>query len=116
MEIQKSVCCSVLTRIDEIQRLMSENGLKEMPIVDNMLEKHLLGVIIDEDIMTKAKLESASPSQLSTEQCMRTIPSVRETSNLDEVRNLFQNVPVETIPVSDREGRFCGTVAKSSLN
>ena len=116
MEIQKTICCTVLTRIDEIQRLMSENGLKEMSIVDNMLEKHLLGIVIDEDIMAKAKIESASPSQLSTEQCMRIIPSVRETSNLTEVRNLFSSVPIETIPVSDREGRFCGTIPKSNLN
>jgi len=109
------VCCTVLTRIDEIQRLMKENNLKDMPIVDNMLEKHLLGVISEADIMQTAKLLGASPSLLSTEQCLKKIPLIKESSRIKEVGEIFASTEIEQIPVMDREGRYCGVVKKSHL-
>ena len=109
------ICCSVLTRIDEIQRLMKENNLKEMPIVDNMLEKHLLGVVSESDIQAKAKLEGASPSLLSTEQCLKKIPLVSEKANAAEIAELFKLTGIDDIPVMDRAGRYCGIVKRDLL-
>lgn len=109
------VCCTILTRIDEIQRLMKENNLKEMPIVDNMVEKHLLGIITETDIQERAKIEGASPSLLSTEQCLKKIPLISEKSNVVDVAEMYHLTSIETIPVMDREGRYCGTVKKAEL-
>lgn len=113
--VKNNICCTKFTRIDEIQRLMKENNLKDMPIVDNMMEKHLLGIVSDQDIQLRAKLENASPSQLATEQCLRSIPVVKENSDQDEVLNLFSEVNIEQIPVIDGEGRYCGHVFKNQL-
>jgi len=113
--VKNNVCCTVFTRIDEIQRLMKENNLKDMPIVDNMLEKHLLGVVSEQDIMKRARLEKALPSQLATEQCLKSIPIVEESSDQQEVLNLFSEVDIEQIPVIDREGHYCGFVLKNQL-
>ncbi len=110
------ICCTVLTRIDEIQRLMKENGLKEMPIVDNMLEKHLMGLISESDIQDKAKLERASPSLLSTEQCLKKIPLVSEKADVAEVAELFKSISIDDIPVMDREGRYSGTLRRDAIS
>lgn len=108
--LKNVVCCTVLTRIDEIQRLMKENNLNEMAIVDNMLEKHLLGVVTQENIQKQAALLGASPSQLSTEQVITRIPAVKESSSWGEVKELFTPLKLNNVPVMDREGRFCGVV------
>jgi CBS domain-containing protein len=114
--VKNNVCCTVFTRIDEIQRLMKENNLKDMPIVDNMLEKHLIGIVSEQDIQAKAKREDAAPEQLSVEQCLRSIPYVKESSDQNEVFNLFSGLKIEKIPVIDREGRYCGFVDKNQLD
>lgn len=113
--VKNTICCTRFTRIDEIQRLMKENNIRDMPIVDNMMEKHLLGIVSDQDIQARAKLEEASPSQLATEQCLKSIPKVEESSDLAEVLNLFAEVKIDQIPVIDREGRYCGFILKNQL-
>lgn len=114
--VKNNVCCTVFTRIEEIQRLMKENNIKEMPIVDSMLEKHLLGVITEQDIQLKAKIEETTTSQLSTEQCLREIPFIKESSDQHEVHELFSGVEIDQIPVVNREGRYCGVVEKNQLS
>lgn len=114
--VKNNICCTVFTRIDEIQRLMKENNVTDMPIVDNMLEKHLIGVVSEQDIQARAKLEDAAPELLSVEQCLRNIPYVKESSDQHEVLNLFSEMRIEKIPVIDREGRYCGFVDKNQLD
>lgn len=114
-EIMKTnqVCCTPFTRIEEIERIMKEQKSDELPIVDSMYEKRLLGTITEEQIEKKAREEGVSHAELSTEQCMNSRPlTVYLESSIDECFKLMDTNHVHRIPVIDGSGHFCGVVER----
>ena len=64
------VCCTAFTRIDEIERLMNEQHCEEMPIVDSLYEKNLIGLITESEINKVAEEKGVKHSDLNTEECI----------------------------------------------
>jgi CBS domain-containing protein len=101
--------CTPLTSIENIQKLIAENGVDEILIVDTLLEKHLIGVINTKDIEVKSADQDVDPFSLNAEQCMRDLPiTARETATLEECLILMDKYHVNHLPIIDKEGHLCG--------
>lgn len=107
------ICCTALTRIDEIERIMKEQNITEIPIVDSLYEKNFIGVITEDEIIKKATEEAVNHSDLNAEKCLVTNPvAIHPDSSVDECYHLMDLNHLNRIPVIDGSGHFCGVVDK----
>ena len=101
--------CTPFTSIENIRKLMSEHGTKEVLVVDTILEKHLLGMISDADITEKSLDQHVKPEELNAEQCMKPVlVTARETFSLDECERLVESHHLDHLAIIDEEGHLCG--------
>jgi CBS domain-containing protein len=101
--------CTPLTSIENIKKLMSDNGTKEVLVVDTLLEKHLIGKISDADISEKSLDQSVLPENLNAEQCMKPLfVTARETFSLEECERLVLAHHLDSLAIVDEEGHLCG--------
>ncbi|MBC7537390.1 MAG: CBS domain-containing protein [Bacteriovorax sp.] len=109
------VCCTPVTRIEEIERLMKEQNTEEIPIVDTLYEKNFLGIITEKEITKRADEDGVKHSELNTEQCMTLNPiTVYAESSIDECFRLMDSNHLTQIPVIDGGGHICGIVERSA--
>jgi CBS domain-containing protein len=107
------VCCTPVTRIEEIERLMKEQNCEEIPIVDSLYEKNFLGIIAEKEITKKADENGVKHSELNTEQCMTLNPlTIYVESSIDECFRLMDSNQLCRIPVIDGGGHICGIVER----
>lgn len=112
-----SACCTPLTRIDEIERIMKEQKIKELPVVDSLLGKKFVGIITEDKIIEKAKEEGVSPANLNAEKCLIDNPiAIYAEVSIDECFHLMDSHHLDRIPVIDEGGRFCGVVEKKDVD
>lgn len=108
------VCCTPLTRIEEIERLMKEQHSEELPIVDSLYERNFIGIITENEITKRADEEGVKHSELNTEQCLVENPlTVYVESSIDECFRLMDSNHLGRIPVIDGGGHFCGIVERN---
>lgn len=94
---------------------MSEAGTKEILVVDTILEKHLVGVITESDILEKAQTMDVAPESLSAEQCMKTITiTAPVTATIDQCDHIFRVNHIDQLAIVDREGHLCGVYHKEN--
>lgn len=109
------VCCTPLTRIEEIERLMKDQNTDELPVVDSLMEKNFLGIITENEITKRANEEGVKHSDLNAEQCLITNPiTVYAESSIDECNRLMEINHLKTLPVIDGSGHFCGIVERKT--
>lgn len=101
--------CTHLTSIDNIKKLMAENKTNEVLVVDTIMEKHLLGMISDDDISASAVGLSVLPSSLNAEQCMRPVRyTIKSNASLEECQAFMHDHHLTKVAVVDEEGHVCG--------
>ena len=84
-------CCSARDSLQGVARIMLEEDIGEVPVVDE--QKKLVGVITDRDIVVRCVAAGESP-----ESC---------------VVDAYMTAP--TVSLTDKEGRLCGIVAQADL-
>lgn len=106
----KTPLCTPLTSIENINRIMDENGADELFVIDSMEERRLVGVIYKEDIDELSRLEAVDPNSLSAQRCMRLAPAcANEETSLLECQQILDDNHLDHLAVVDNEGHFCGT-------
>ncbi|MGZ3788781.1 MAG: CBS domain-containing protein [Bacteriovorax sp.] len=114
--IHDSSICTVLTSIDNIQKIMKDHQREEVLIVDTLEEKHLLGQISENTISELSALKSVLPSQLNAEQCVTPIPAIAsERMSVDECLRIMDEHHMSRIPVVDEKGHCTGVVDKEGI-
>lgn len=109
-------CCTPDMRIQDVARLMLDNDCGEIPVLDNKDSAHLVGVVTDRDIATRAVAEGLSPTDTLVSEIMSSsVVTVRENSSLDECRKLMERNQVRRLPVVDESGRCCGIVSQADI-
>lgn len=101
--------CTPFTSIENIQKLMHENDSEEILVVDSMLEKHLVGIIHETDIIKFSQDQNLSPESLNAELFMRPVSITgRENISLEECQRILDENHLEHLAIVDDEGHLCG--------
>lgn len=110
------VCSTPETMLPEVARLMVENDCGEIPIVNNLESRKLVGVITDRDIVCRAIAEDKNPAQTRVSDIMSTsVVTVSEDADIQECCEKMEQHQVRRIPVLDAGGRVCGIVAQADI-
>lgn len=114
--VKDPTICTATTSIDNIKKIMSDNGREEILIVDTLLESHLLGKINSNTISKISTEKSVLPSQLNAEQCITPVEAViGQNVSEEDCLKLMNEKHISRIPVLDEQGHCCGIVDKDAL-
>jgi CBS domain-containing protein len=111
-----TIFCTSDTRVAEVKHLLKKYDYDEILVLDSIEKKHPIGLISLDDMETQEAEESEIPSDVSAEECMRTIPAViLDNSTLAESLNVMRANHMERIPVVDLNGHFAGMLEKRAV-
>lgn len=109
-------CCGPDTTLPEVARLMIQNDCGEIPIVNNLESRKLVGVVTDRDIVCRAVAADKNPAQTKASEIMSTeVVTVSEDADVSECCEKMEQHQIRRVPVLDAQGRLCGIVSQADI-
>ena len=113
---QNPIYCTRDTRIAEIKYLLQKYDWNEIFVLDSAESKLPIGIVGFEDVNTYEIEQSDIPSDVSAEECMRTIPAVvHQDSSLEECLNIMRLNHIDRLPVVDGNGHMEGMIDRDAI-
>jgi CBS domain-containing protein len=104
------------TPIDEAARLMKDQNVGLLPVVEAEGSKQLVGVITDRDIAMRHVAEGHSSSDCAVREAMTEhVSTCTPDTDLDEVMDVMGREQVRRIPIVDERGSLVGIVAQADI-
>lgn len=109
-------CCTPDTLLPDVARLMADNDCGEIPVVNDLESRKLMGVVTDRDIVCRAVAIDLDPDETEVSEVMSTaLETVDESADLQECCEKMERRQIRRIPVLDAQGRLCGIVAQADI-
>lgn len=109
-------CCTPESKLTEISQMMVEHDCGMIPVVDNLTELRLIGVVTDRDIVCRSLGKGLDPFLMSASDVM-TYPVISATldSTVEQCCHLMEENHVRRIPVTDGYDKVCGIVSLADI-
>jgi CBS domain-containing protein len=109
-------CCTPNTRLPQIARLMVSIDCGEIPVVDDLETRNLVGVITDRDIVCRAVAYDHIPENIRASEVMSSpVIAVSEDADVQGCYEKMEQHQIRRIPVLDSHGRISGIVAQADI-
>ncbi|WPU66560.1 CBS domain-containing protein [Peredibacter starrii] len=106
-------CCSSAESLKDVCNILAENNCSEIFIVDK--NKKLIGAVSGRDIFSKCG-SGADPSQIDVIDCMHKVPVIINAQmELEDCLTVLEHNNVESAPVVDRNGNYCGLISLNDI-
>jgi CBS domain-containing protein len=115
--MSSAVACSTPeTPLQEVARLMVDHDCGAIPIVADMSERRLVGIVTDRDITTRAVAEGLNPVEMTAGEVMsRPIVAVRPQTSIADTLRVMEENQVRRVPVVDEGDRLVGIVSQADV-
>jgi CBS domain-containing protein len=108
-----------VTPIDTVRRaadVMRELDVGAVPVVDEILNPVLRGIITDRDITVRCVAEGHAPSCLVRDHMTPApLQTVRPEADVAEVIQMMEKAQVRRIPVVNPDGTLAGIIAQADI-
>jgi CBS domain-containing protein len=109
-------CCTADTSLEDVAKAMVEHDCGEIPIVRNSMDKTLIGVVTDRDIVCRLVARGTNPVDETAESCMSSpVVAVRETTPVEECARIMEESKIRRVPVVNGGGMCCGIVSQADI-
>jgi len=109
-------CCTRDTPLSEVARTMVDRDCGQIPVVDNMSSRKLVGVVTDRDIVCRAVAQGQNPVEMSAGDVMSSpVVTVMPDAKVEEVCRTLEDRQVRRVPVQDDKGSCCGIVSLADI-
>jgi CBS domain-containing protein len=113
---KKPKCVTPDTSVREAARLMKEQDVGVLPVVDRDGSDRLVGIVTDRDIATRHVAEGHDSSSCPVREVMTSnVRTARESDDVEDVMDLMGKEQVRRIPVVDDRGSLVGIVAQADI-
>ena len=113
---RKPKCVTPETSVREAARLMKEEDVGVLPVVDRDGSDRLIGIVTDRDIAIRHVAEGHDSSSCPVSEAMTSsVRTAREDDDVDAVMDLMGKEQVRRIPVIDERGGLIGIVAQADI-
>lgn len=109
------VCVTPFTPLEEAARLMKEQDVGMLPVVDGDGSSKLVGVVTDRDITIRHVAEGHTRSCQVREAMTDDVKTCRPTDDLDDVMKVMGIEQVRRIPIVDERGSLIGVVSQADI-
>lgn len=104
------------TDLTQVARMMADQQVGSIPVVENKESRKVVGIVTDRDIATRAVAEGKNPLQMKASEIMsKPVITVNEDDDVNDVARLMEKNMVRRIPVVDEKGELCGMVAQADI-
>lgn len=104
------------TTLSEVAARMRDLDVGIIPVVDDLDQFHLQGVITDRDIAVRAAAEAMDMKQVQVADLMtKDVQTVRENDHVREVFTVMKRARVRRVPVTSEDGKLVGIIAQADL-
>lgn len=108
--------CTVDTVTPDVKYLLKRYDYDDLLVVDNMRDRHFVGVIHSEDVSDEALKNEVHPFELKAKKFMDAAPvSVDRKATVQECLTLMKQSRLRTLPVIDESGQCLGVIKKNDL-
>jgi CBS domain-containing protein len=109
-------CVTPDTPIEEAARMMKDQNIGMLPVVEDEGSRRVIGVVTDRDITIRHVAEGhASPDCPVREVMSPHVTTTKPDSSIDDVMELMGKEQVRRIPVVDERGELVGVIAQADL-
>jgi len=102
--IQDPITLNIDAKVADALRLMKENSIGGIPIVDN--DNHLLGIITNRDLRFQKNKNEAVANVMTKDNLVTT----KKGTDLSMAEEILQKYKIEKLPVVDDENRLIGLI------
>lgn len=113
---KKPACATPDMELTKVAKMMADENVGAIPVVENKSSMKVVGVVTDRDIATRAVAKGKNPLQMKAMDVMSTpVVTVKEDDDVEDVARLMEKNMVRRIPVLDEKGSICGIVAQADI-
>jgi CBS domain-containing protein len=110
------VCCVPSDPVDVVARLMVTEDIGALPVVDDLREPVLVGIVTDRDLMMKVVAEGLDPKAVTVGEVMTREPvACRAESDVRVALHAMAEYQLRRIPVVDEQRRLVGIIAQADV-
>lgn len=119
-------CSDVMTRnpvsarpddtVASVARLMKENDIGPVPIVDDNKSKRLVGIVTDRDLAIKVVAAGRDPQSTPVSQVMTTnVITCHDDDDIETALDAMSTQQLRRIPVVDKGNMLLGIIAQADI-
>jgi CBS domain-containing protein len=110
------VCCTAVTKLPVVAKMMVDHDCGEIPVVDDMKNLRIMGVITDRDIVCRTVAKNLNPLDILVSDVM-TFPlvTVAPGSSLEKCCEIMEEHQIRRLPVVDDFDRICGIISLADI-
>jgi CBS domain-containing protein len=109
-------CCTEDATLVDCARIMLEHDCGEVPVVDDMAGRKLVGVITDRDITIRAVAKGLDPVDTDVSEVMTDSPiTARPDQDVEDLVMVMAKKQIRRIPVVDDDNCLVGIVSLADI-
>lgn len=110
------VCCVPSDAVDVVARLMVTEDIGAIPVVHDLRESLLIGIVTDRDLAMKVVAEGHDPKAVTVGEVMTQEPIVcRADSNVQAALDAMAEHQLRRIPIVNEHHRLVGIIAQADV-
>jgi CBS domain-containing protein len=110
------VCCVPSDAIDIVAQLMVTEDIGAIPVVHDLRESLLIGIVTDRDLVVKVVAEGHDPTSVTVGEVMTQEPiACRAGSNVQAALDAMAEHQLRRIPIVDNNHRLVGIIAQADV-
>ncbi len=110
------VCCTPKSSLVEVARMMVEHDCGQIPVVENMATRKLVGVITDRDITTRIVAVGLNSSESHASDCLSwPCHTVSADTSLKDCCELMEANKIRRVPVLNAQSEVVGIVSLADI-
>jgi len=109
-------CCTAEDSIQQAAKLMKDNDVGALPVVNDCKERKLLGIITDRDICLQAVALGKPVDKMKVSEAMTKSPiTCSADDSIETCESLMRRNQVRRIPVVDARGMCMGLISQADV-
>lgn len=112
-----SVVCTADEHVPEIIKMMTDNDLDYLPVVESIAHKNPIGVVTEKSICRRSIAKGLNPLKLTAGRVMDThFKIVDPEMSLEDCLFFIKSSDLKYVVVSDENNKFCGLLTLAELS
>lgn len=104
------------TRIQDAARMMKDEDVGILPVIEGAGKNKLIGVVTDRDIAIRCVAQGHDSSKCMVKEAMSgEVKTCREDDSVDKLMDMMGREQVRRIPIVDERGTLVGIVAQADI-
>ena len=104
------------TRIQDAARMMKDENVGILPVIEGAGKNKLIAVVTDRDIAIRCVAEGHDSSKCMVKEVMSgDVKTCREDDSVDKIMDLMGREQVRRIPIVDERGSLVGIIAQADI-